>query len=140
MPLRSCPVHYFLTLLIAVSPAVAQQRRVDDRNYGERLVLIVPLVGDGSPRNPFRPLFAPMPEEMQASGMIGYTAVLSDDKKFALVELVARDRKAFDGIFKDTRADVKKFDHLKGAKKEDIEAEFRKHKKDFDFGKFKEGK
>ena len=72
--------------------------------------------------------------------MIGYTAVLSDDKKFALLELVARDRKAFDAIFKDTRTDVKKFDHVKGAKKEDIEAEFRKLKKDFDFAKFKEGK
>ena len=130
------PFVVLLTLLIAVSPAVAQQRRVDDRNFGERLVLIVPLVGDGSPRNPFRPLFAPAPDEMQASGMLGYTAVLSDDKKFALIELVAQDRKAFDAIFKDTRVDVKKFDHLKGA----IDAEFRKHKKDFDFGKFKEGK
>ena len=27
-----------------------------------------------------------------------------------------------------------------GCKKEDIETEFRKHKKDFDFAKFKEGK
>ena len=35
---------------------------------------------------------------------------------------------------------MKKFDHVKGAKKEDIEVEFRKYKKDFDFAKFKEGK
>ena len=27
-----------------------------------------------------------------AAGIVGYTAVLSDDKKFALVELMARDR------------------------------------------------
>ena len=134
------PFVILLTLLIAVNPGLAQQRRVDDRNFGERLVLIVPLVGDGSPRNPFRPLFAPTPDEVQASGIISYSSVLSDDKKFALLELVARDRKAFDAILKDTRIDVKKFDHLKGAKKEDIETEFRKHKKDFDFAKFKEGK
>ena len=127
-------------ILLALASPVAAQRRVDERNFGERLVLIVPLVGDGTPRNPFRPLFAPMPDEIKAGGFIGYTAVLSDDKKFALVELVAHDRKAFDAILKDTRTDVKKFDHVKGAKKEDIEVEFRKYKKDFDFAKFKEGK
>ena len=114
---------------------------MDDRNFGERLVVIVPLIGDGTPRNPFRPLFAPTTDEMKtAGGIIGYTSVLSDDRKFALVELVATDRKAFDAILKDTRQDVKKFDHTKGSTKEDIELEFRKLKKDFDFAKFKEGK
>jgi hypothetical protein len=43
-------------------------------------------------------------------------------------------------MLKDTRPEVKKFDPVKGARKEDIETEFRKIKKDFDFAKFKEGK
>ncbi len=113
---------------------------MDDRNFGERLVLIVPMVGEGTPRNPFRPLFAPALDEMKEKGILSYTSVLSDDRKFALLELVATDRKAFDQILNDTRQDVKKFDATKGAKKDDIEKEFRKLKKDFDFGKFKEGK
>lgn len=118
----------------------AGQRRVDDRNFGERLIYIAPIVGDGSTRNPFRPLFAPQLEDIRPGGFIGYTAVLSDDKKLALVEVVAYDRKAFDTILKDTRPDVTKFDPARGARKEQIEAEFRKYKKDFDFAKFKEGK
>ena len=133
------PFVILVTLLLFVS-ALAAQRRVDDRNFGERLVVIVPLIGNGTPRNPFRPLFAPTAEETKAGGgIISYTSVLSDDRKFALVELVATDRKAFEAILKDTRPDVKKFDHTKGSKKEDIELEFRKLKKDFDFAKFKEG-
>ena len=143
MPLF-CPLYRFVilvTFLLLSCNFAAAQRRVDDRNFGERLVLIVPVIGDGTPRNPFRPLFAPLgAEEMAASGLIGYTTVLSDDRKSALIELVATDRKAFDAILKDTRQDVKKFDPAKGAKKEDIEQEFRKVKKDFDFAKFKEGK
>ena len=124
----------------ALNTPLAAQRRVDDRNFGERIFIIAPMIGDGSVQNPFRPLFAPSPDEIKPGGFIGYTSVLSDDKKYALIELVAHDRKAFDAILKDARTDVKKFDHIKGAKKEDIELEFRKYKKGFDFVKFKEGK
>ena len=134
-----------LTLLGIAGAAIAPaQRQVEERNLGERLILIVPVQGLGSAQDPKRPLFVPTHEDRvrdgAAAGIVSYTAVLSDDKKFALVELVAYDRKAFDAILKDTRPDVKKFDHVKGAKKEDIELEFRKYKKDFDFAKFKEGK
>jgi hypothetical protein len=124
---------------LVILPLFGQQR-VDDRNFGERLTLVVPLQGDGSYRNPFRPLFAPTPEEIREGKFFGYTAVLSDDKKFALMEIVAPDRKAFDAILKDARPEVKKFDAARGARKEDIETEFRKYKKDFDYAKFKEGK
>ena len=103
--------------------------------------MVVPLIGDGTPRNPFRPLFAPSPEEIRAgTAFLSYTAVLSDDKKFALMEIVAKDRKAFDAILKDQRPDIKKFDHDKGGKKAEIELEFKKYKKDFSYDKFKEGK
>ena len=126
----------------AIAPA---QRQVDERNLGERLILIVPVQGLGSAQDPKRPLFVPTHEDRvrdgAAAGIVSYTAVLSDDKKFALVELVARDRKAFEAILKDTRPDVKRFDHQKGlARAEDIELEFRKYKKDFDFKQFREGK
>jgi hypothetical protein len=117
---------------------------VDDRDLGERLVLIVPVVGAGTRLDPRRPLFVPTPDERLregAAGIVSFTVALSDDKTVALVELVAQDRKAFDAILKETRSDVKRFDLQKGkAKADDIETEFRKHKKDFDFKKFREGK
>jgi hypothetical protein len=126
----------------AIAPA---QRRVDERNLGERLILIVPVVpGAGTAQNPARPLYVPTAQERaaaRADGIVSFTAVLSDDKRFALVELVAWDRKAFEEILKDTRPDMKRFDLQKGAARaEDIETEFRKYKKDFDFRKFREGK
>jgi hypothetical protein len=112
---------------------------VDERNLGERVVLICPMVGSGkSAREARRPMCAP--EEIGPGGVISFTSVLSDDKNFALVEVVAQDRKALAAILADSRAEVKKFDRSRGAKKEDIEAEFRKYKKDFSFDKFKEGK
>jgi len=75
------------------------------------------------------------------TGIIGFTHVLSDDGQFALVEFVARDAKAFDNVLADINANininvnVKAFRKSKD-KREDIEAEFRKHKKDFSFENF----
>jgi hypothetical protein len=58
--------------------------------------------------------------------------VLGDDGKHALVQFVALDRSAFKELFEDKSTDVKFFEKGK-AKREDVEKEFRKHKKDFDF-------
>ncbi len=63
--------------------------------------------------------------------------VPSDDGLFALVEFVAADASAFRGILADsgTLAGVKAF--VKGKdKKEDVEAEFKKYKKDFKIENF----
>ena len=82
----------------------------------------------------------PRPDEPASrTGIIGFTYVLSDDGQFALVEFVARDAKAFDNILADVSLNldinVKAFRKGKD-KREDIEAEFRKHKKDFSFEHF----
>jgi hypothetical protein len=137
----------FLAVLLLgfiVSKPASAQRSVDERNLGERLIVIVPIVGTGTAQDPKRPLFVPTPEERirdGATSLQSFTAVYSDDGKFALVEFVGSDRKAFEAIFKSTRADVKWFDHQNGrATAEAIDEEFRKFKKDFDFKKFKEGK
>lgn len=146
MPMRRpwCAYALLSCLLCPVSPG---QRRVDDRNLGERIILIVPIVGAGTVDDPKRPLFVPTQADREVARaskeplITSYSVVLSDDRKYALVELVADDRKALEAVLKETRSDVKRFDIQKGkAKKEDIELEFRKYKKDFDFGKFKEGK
>jgi hypothetical protein len=81
-------------------------------------------------------MYAPSPAQMNPAsrtGIIGFTYVLSDDGQSALVEFVARDASAFQHILADKS--IKAFRKGKD-KREDIEAEFRKHKKDFSFENF----
>ena len=108
------------------------QYRVDPGNRGERIIVVVPMVGSGAPGDPKRPLFAPLPDEMRTSGIQEFRYQLSDDGKNAIVEFVARDRVALDKIVKDNRT-VKAFEKGKD-KKDDIETEMKKHKKDFTLG------
>jgi hypothetical protein len=115
------------------------QPRVDARSTYERVRAVVPvIIGQGTFDDPKRPMYAPSPAEVQAAmvtrqGILGFSYVASDDGHFALVEFVARDRSAFQAILADTS--VKSF--LKGRdKREDMEAEFLKHKKNFDFAHF----
>jgi hypothetical protein len=114
------------------------QPRVDARNMYERVMAVVPIVGTGTFADPKRPMYAPTPAELQTAnatrqGILAFTHVVSDDGNFALVEFVARDRAAFQHILADSS--VKSF--LRGRdKREDMEAEFSKHKKDFDFAHF----
>ena len=115
------------------------QPRVDARSTYERVRAVVPvIIEQGTFDDPKRPMYAPSPAEVQAAmvtrqGILGFSYVASDDGHFALVEFVARDRSAFQVILADTS--VKSF--LKGRdKREDMEAEFLKHKKNFDFAHF----
>lgn len=124
-------------LILSIFPAFAQ-RKVDLRNTYERLVCIVPMVGAGTPADPRRPMYAPLPgAEPAREGIIAFSYQLSDDGQYALVEFVARDHAGLAPILadKDLRHDVKAFGKGK-AKREDIEKEFRKYKKDFDFSRF----
>jgi len=106
----------------------------------ERTMVIVTMTGSGSFDDPVRPMYTPLPSALKTAtasrtrtGILGFTYVLSDDGKHALVEFVARDRAAFQQILADTT--VKSF--VKGKdKREDVEAEFKKYKKDFDFTHF----
>ena len=64
------------------------------------------------------------------AGIIAYGWQPSDDGTFALVEFVAVERAAFAPILADKS--LKVFEKGK-ARREEVEAEFRKHKKDFRF-------
>ncbi len=97
------------------------------------------MVGRGTPDDPRRPLYAPVPNPRAApsrQGIIAFSYQLSDDGKFALVELVAANRAAFAAILADRRPDVKVFEKGK-ARREDIEREFRKYKRDFQLDRFR---
>ncbi|MBK9171351.1 MAG: hypothetical protein IPM24_28390 [Bryobacterales bacterium] len=100
--------------------------------------MVVPMVGQGTAEDPRRPAFVPAPprpgdavaERTDLAGILGFTAIVSDDGRFALVEFVAEDPEAFRAIRTDARV-VKAFEVGK-ARREDIETEFRKHRKDFE--------
>ena len=129
-------------LLFAIAACLPAQHKVDSRQLYERLYAVVPVIGNGTWSSPKRPMYAPSPAQMNPAsrtGIIGFTHVLSDDGQFALVEFVARDASAFQHILADIsgnlNVNVKAFRKGKD-KREDTEAEFRKHKKDFSFDHF----
>jgi hypothetical protein len=130
-----CSIGQRLALgLLVLAPAVCAQHRVDPRNTYYRVIAVVPLsAGSGTPDDPKRPKYAPWPPSISQTGIIAYSQQLSDDGKLALVEFVARDRAAFQAIFNDKT--IKFFEKGK-SKKQDIETELKKYKKDFDLKKF----
>ena len=127
-------------ILPGILPLFGQQR-VDLRNTYERLVCVVPMIGAGTPDDPRRPMYVPKPGEAPSrEGIIAFTYQLSDDGKSALVEFVAHDHAGLAGILRDReyRQDLVVFE--KGRhKREDIEREFRKYKKDFNLDNFGAG-
>lgn len=68
------------------------------------------------------------------AGIIAFSSLDSDDKKWALVEVVALDRAAFQPILDDKS--VRTFDR-KSSTKSDIESEFQKYRKGFHLEDFK---
>jgi hypothetical protein len=120
--------------LLVLAAVVSAQHRVDPRNTYYRVIAVVPLsAGSGTPDDPKRPQYAPWPPSRSQTGIIAYSQQLSDDGKLALVEFVARDRAAFQAIFNDKT--IKFFEKGK-SKRQDIETELKKYKKDFDLNKF----
>lgn len=109
---------------------------------GERLLAVVPMVGAGTPADPRRPLFAPAgpvvvsgDARAASAGITGFSYVVSDDGRMALVEFVARDAGAFQAIVRSGRADVKTFERGKATLVQ-AQEEFRKHKPGFEIGRF----
>jgi hypothetical protein len=107
---------------------------VDLRHLHERILAVVPLTGAGTYADPKRPLFAPTTTDDQAaSGIISYEWAPSDDGQYAIVEFVAKDRSALTKIANDARV-LKAFEKGK-VKKDDVEKELKRYRKDFKFEK-----
>ena len=129
----------YLTALVCLCSPLVAQHRVDPRNMYERVLCVVPFVGAGTPDDPRRPAYAPLPPSAgilpSRDGIVAFSFQESDDGKLALVELVAYNREAFKDLLADTRPDVKVF--IKGKhERDDIEKEFKKHKKDVNLDSF----
>ena len=152
-----------LLCLFVVVGAVQAQPPVSPRNSYGRILVVLPLIGSGTAADPIRPSLIPAPgsatpntlnvpaapasgsgatatpigppggSSTQQNVILGYTWVPSDDGKFALTEIVMRDRSAFPSI--NALPGVTAF--VKGVhKRADIEAAFKQYKKDFDPTKF----
>lgn len=108
---------------------------VDARHRYYRVICVVPLIGSGSRKDPQRPLYVPAlaGQGPPMSGIIGFQQVLTDDKKFAIVEYVAADKKALDPILNDKS--LKVFEKGKHSRQV-IEQELKLVRKDFDLSKF----
>jgi hypothetical protein len=135
------PVVIGVFLLLILCPLYCQQR-VSLRNTHERLLCVVPMMGRGTEDDPRRPMFAPLPgargEAPTRDGIIAFNYQESDDGRYALVEFVALDQTAFAPILeeKDRRVDLKVF--VKGKdRRDDVETEFRKFKRNFDIERFR---
>jgi hypothetical protein len=132
-----------LVCLYALVGTAKSQPRVDSRNSYERILMVLPLVGSGTMADPIRPSLIPAPGSgvrtlqgiaaVPPTPILGYTYALSDDGKFALTEIVMRDRSAFPAIL--ATPGITAF--IKGVNtRQQIETEFKKYKADFDSTKF----
>jgi hypothetical protein len=122
---------------LLVCAAALRSQGVDLRHLHERMLAVVPLTGAGTYADPRRPLFAPSStREGGESGILSYEWAPSDDGQFAIVEFVAKDRSALAKIATDARV-LRAFEKGK-VKKDDVEKELKKYRKDFKFEK-KEG-
>jgi hypothetical protein len=132
-----------------------QVMQVPLESLGERIVVVVPMVGTGTIDDPIRPKYAPVSmsfqlmEKQRKEGKIAptkelsdedkvalerkrigaYSYLIADDGKRAIVEFVARDREAFAEILKDPQ--VRAISKLRIKDEAELE-ELRKVKRDFD--------
>jgi hypothetical protein len=146
-----------LVCLFALGELAQAQPPVSPRNSYERILVILPIIGSGTAADPMRPSLIPAPggatpnilnitptapvnatpvavaPSYPQNLILGYTWVPSDDGKFALTEIVMRDRSAFPSIM--ALPGVTAF--VKGVNKfTDIQTAFQQYKKDFDVTKF----
>jgi hypothetical protein len=89
------------------------------------------LTGNGSESDPVRPEYIADPNAAPSrSGILAWSLQLTDDKKMAIVQFVAADRKAFQSILADKRPEIRVFEIGKDGRNV-VEAELKKFKKDF---------
>jgi len=106
--------------------AQAQFRPVSPLLTHERIVAIVPMVGAGTAKDPKRPMFSDLP------GLLGFTAELSDDGRFALVEFAAKERSQLNTLVNSGQRLARK----DSAAKDAIYEEFKQYKRAFNPQRF----
>ena len=111
----------YLLAIIAIPSllmAQAQFRKVDPQLTHERIIAIVPMVGAGTAKNPLK---------SDLEGLTGFTAEISDDGRFALVEFVAKESKSFIPLANSGHRQERKDSPNKDA----VLEEFKRYKRNF---------
>lgn len=101
------------SIIIATYTSIlfAQQHGVDPAHRYHRLICLVHLTGGGTAADPVRPEYVPNATDTPSrSGILAWSAQMSDDGKMAIVEYVAADRAAFASILADKRPEVLVFE------------------------------
>ena len=114
----------YLMAIIAIPSlllAQAQFRKVDPQLTHERIIAIVPMVGAGTIKNPKHPLYSDL------EGLTGFTAEISDDGRFALVEFVAKESKFLTPLANSGQRQERKDSPNKDA----VLEEFKRYKRNF---------
>jgi len=106
--------------------AQAQFRPVSLLLTHEWIVAIVPMVGAGTAKDPKKPMFSDLP------GLLGFTAELSDDGRFAFVEFAAKERSQLDTLVNSGQRLARK----DSAAKDAIYEEFKQYKRTFNPQRF----
>ena len=119
--------------VLMLACCVYAQRRVDPRNSYSRVIAVVPLTGSGTAADPKRPKYAPWPASQDPNGIIGFVFETADDGKSAVVEFVAQNQAALQGILADKTIQA----FQKGTvSKSAIETAIRQVRKDFNLDAF----
>jgi len=108
---------------------------VSARNRYHRIICVVPLVGAGTALDPKRPKYTPIDVNQAPSlkGIIAFQQIPTDDKNFAIVELVAADINVLSPILNDKSLRVfQRGLHSRAV----IEQEIKLVRKDFDLTQF----
>jgi hypothetical protein len=139
----------FALMAIYITSLSAQNRVAPEMLY-HRVWAVVPMIGKGTAEDPRQPMFVPSPQERKAQAdgaervylatgkrpdpqppaILGYTMQLSDDKQSALVEFIGASPQALVFITQSKAPGVKAFERGKATRQE-VEAEFRKFRRDF---------
>ncbi len=126
-----------IALLLLLINTLFAQNRVSPEMMYHRVWAVVPMIGKGTLDDPRRPMFVPSSSEQAGraksgdrSGVIGFSMQISDDGKSALVEFIGATPADLKFIVNSNAPGVKAFERGV-AKKEDIEAEFKKYKAAF---------
>ena len=129
-----CFVTAFVTLFATLAYS---QQRVDPRFTYYRAFCILPLIGGVELNEPVRPKHIPLPGASRAerNGILGFYQEVSDDGKWALVEIVARDRASLAPILNDPTPGVWVAEKGRVPQSE-ILAAFQKFKKSVDLKHF----
>jgi len=113
------------------------QHAVDPSQRYHRLICLVHLTGSGRHGDEIRPEYVPGPSvKPSRAGIIAWSLQPTDDGRMAIIQVVAVDRHAFDTILADKRPEIRVFEIGKD-KPDAIEAEMKKHKKDFRLDAFR---